>query len=316
MLPGPYSKSTQSQDSHNILIDGYTFYYRRNTTSQGALICLLSKVGSSMWNLLLLKAAGAPDFPDSRGIFSKSGHLARLPISSSVATYELALRTPTVPRFAIVKHPLARLLSGYVGKVVANPTPGLWPSDYDPSTQFWGFVAALEKMNSTKMFRNHFKLQTSQCAGTAPGVGNWTFLRVEEMGHWYEEIVCSLGISSAVSRGWDQFVNTDNDLQKGVSVHSGDIGSAAYHSPSHQSCFVSTGCGCKLDCYKPCERHLRNSNIRHGTFHKSTSEMERYYSSDLAARVNDWAYNDLKALGYKRWFPGLTLAETLVNPLG
>lgn len=312
--PGAYRDVQMYDEPYNYLMDGYVTYYRRSLNDTGAFICLMSKVGSSMWNFLLLKAARAEKYPGLDGRFSTSGHLAALPITASLATYNMARNSVLVPRFAIVKHPLARLLSGYLGKVVYRPAPQLWPSGYDPNTKLKGLVEALERLDSREIFRNHFRLQNEQCAGTPPGLKQWTFLRVEEMASWYEDFVCQLGLSTAAASGWEQFMNTNNDLEKGSGGRLGDPNALSYNR-SHQSCFVSLGCGCKLDCNNRCANDTRNVSVRHGTFHHSTPQMESYYDRELADRVNSWAHTDLRLLNYKPWYPGMTMAETLINPI-
>lgn len=312
--PGAFRDVKTYDATYNYIMDGETLYYRKTANDTGALICLISKVGSSMWNFLLLKAARAEQYPDPDGRFRTSGHLAVLPIKASPMTYEFAINNFKVPRFAIVKHPLARLLSGYLGKVINNPTPGLWPRAFDPNTKLAGLIETMGGLTEAETFRNHFRLQSDQCAGKQQGIKPWTFLRVEEMASWYEDLLCSLGLSRAAASGWDQFQNVNNDLEKGAEGRSENPAALPWNR-THQSCFVSLGCGCKVDCNNRCANDTRNVSVRHGTFHHSTPQMEMYYDYELAARANNWAHRDLQLFNYRPWYPGMTMAETLINPM-
>ena len=63
-------------------------------------------------------------------------------------------------RFMIVRGPHARLLSGYLDKVVHWPEPTKWPTGFAEADGFGGFVraaAADPRLNS------HFELQSRQC---------------------------------------------------------------------------------------------------------------------------------------------------------
>ena len=65
-----------------------------------------------------------------------------------------------MPRYMIVRHPHARLLSGYLGKVLRKPTPAIWPSGYKASSGFAGFVLAV---TSARVLDGHFTLMAHHC---------------------------------------------------------------------------------------------------------------------------------------------------------
>ena len=112
-------------------------------------------------------------------------------------------------------------------------------------------------------------------------------LRTEEIGRWYREVVCRLGLQEVVSS-------------------STDFGNA--HKNATLPCFLKTrDCGCTVNCGgSSCnESHAGTfPDADFGTFNNATAAIEEYYTDELAQMVNDWARADLVAFGYKPWLPG------------
>ena len=143
-----------------------------------------------MWSFALLKGLGVAGYPDANGTFSRTGHRFPLPYKVTVQSWNgwsvglsnpvsqfpccpnLAcrgptvlhglrrLKDPTVPRYMIVRHPHARLLSGYLGKVLKRPAPAIWPSGYNASSGFAGFVEAVTR---ARALDGHFTLMAHHC---------------------------------------------------------------------------------------------------------------------------------------------------------
>lgn len=65
-----------------------------------------------------------------------------------------------MPRYMIVRHPHARLLSGYLGKVLKRPNPAIWPQGYNSSSGFAGFVQAVTR---ARTLDGHFTLMAHHC---------------------------------------------------------------------------------------------------------------------------------------------------------
>lgn len=208
------------------------------------------------------------------------------------------LRDPAVPRYMIVRHPHARLLSSYLGKVIRKPTPEFWPDGYNASSGFSGFVRAVTHADS---LNSHFSLMSGRC-GLPHGM-HYRYLREEELIAWYRELVCALSLTATVSSGWSQFKSTHGPGERGAK----------------QSCFVKTpDCRCKVDCDGPkCNRAPPASKwsaaapdmASHGTFNNATSLMDTYFDHALATKVNAWARRDLQLFGYRPWLPGRPLID-------
>ena len=195
----------------------------------------------------------------------------------------------------IVRHPLARLLSAYLGKVVRKPAPFMWPLRYNASTGFAGFVSAVTRATDLD---GHFALMQHRC--DIPRGMRYRVLRGEELDHWYREFVCALSLSPAVASGWTQWASTHDSAQDGGT----------------QQCFVKTSdCGCQVDCggaeCNGSPSGQRTSISRKlpalRTFNNATALMDRYYDRHLAAQANWWAKNDLAMFGYRPWYPGRPL---------
>lgn len=82
----------------------------------------------------------------------------------------------------IVRHPHARLLSGYLGKVLKRPSPHLWPPGYNASSGFTGFVLAVTR---ARVLDGHFTLMSRHC-GISTGGMRYRVLRSEVRLHSLE----------------------------------------------------------------------------------------------------------------------------------
>ena len=106
------SKCRAADDDHACLRDGWPFAYR------GTVVCLLPKVASTAWKLVLLKDAGVRGYPGDGGRFDSRPHGVLLPDSvSGVSSAEWSRLVANGPGVMIVRNPFTRLLSGYLDKV-------------------------------------------------------------------------------------------------------------------------------------------------------------------------------------------------------
>ena len=211
----------------------------------------------------------------------------------------------------LVRHPVSRLLSAYLGKVDTDRGyaqvhfPG-----WNRSTGFAGFVRLVTAAGAEKPGDSHFSLQSQQCglsSGAAEAIGGYRYLRVEEMGRWYRDVVCTLGMSAVVSAEniyWRNHYNASN------------VSSSEYKTSVQ--CFVKTqDCGCELHCHGShrCNSKLaKTPRAEFGTFIQASDVLEHYYTEDLAQRVNMWARADLDEFGYVPWRRGMEMS-TLLAPL-
>ena len=195
--PGAFRDVKLYEETYNYLMDGDTLYYRKTHDDPGALICLISKVGSSMWNFLLLKAAHAESIRALTAGFDERppGGDADQGESHDVPDGAQQLRDAALSDAHRETSARAAAAVGVPRRVIYNPTPNLWPWQYDPNTKLAGLVDALMPLTDKEIFRNHFKLQSDQCAGRQPDESP-TFLRVEEMASWYEDECAIPGLSN------------------------------------------------------------------------------------------------------------------------
>jgi hypothetical protein len=218
-----------------------------------------------------------------------------------------AYATRDVPRFAIVRHPITRLLSGWLGKVVAGRgrTRRSWPLRFVPqgplNQTFGAFVRHVVDHPRLVQLNRHFSLQSAQCAGTRPGARAWRILRIEEVGLWYEDVVCALGLSAVVDHGWETFATTRP-------VTPARAGRTRDHG---QACMVRTTCGCRVDCARRCNR-AHDRAVEHASFNDAYAQLSRYYTPALVGVVNWWAAPDYAAFRYAPWTFGTDITAAVL----
>lgn len=286
----------------NSMFDSIPFLYRIDAKPTWALMCLVPKAGSTMWKRAITRGLIAQGLAmvDAPGKW----HNSRLPYNvSAAASKDVRLR------LMLVRHPIPRLLSAYLGKMVGEQTNLLtsWQRTYLPewnrSMGFAGFVRALTAKDATKVADDHFRLQAYLCRRGQPGqvpLWSYRYLRVEELGHWYREIICKLRMAGAVSAEnpyWSTNYNDTDNLST--------------------TCFVRThDCGCEIDCggHRCNASHVSTQpDASFGSFNQATERLEDFYNDDLAQRVNTWAAPDLRAFGYRPWRPGQPVASTVLE---
>jgi hypothetical protein len=304
-----------TKDYSNYLVDRAPFLYHvKNRPAQPWVgICLNQKAGSSMWKQALVQ--GWHEQGMELAIDLDFVHGAKLKCAPSLGKQlAKACRTdsndpPDPPdpsmntslQYTLVRHPTTRLLSGYLDKVMSDIPTNVQTRGYDHKTGFAGFIkwiTALEQDDDR--LNNHFRLQSLGCG--FPDGYQYHVLRSEEIGHWYREVVCRLGLQNVMSTA-----------QKSK-VHAHD-----------QPCFLATrDCGCTVNCggsscnesqtgtfpevelttvTQPMDlKKAKKQTTVH--FHNTTTLIQTYYTDELAQMVNDWARADLMAFGYKPWLPG------------
>ena len=280
---------------------GHAFTYV-SPAGNHALICLTAKAGSSAWLFALHMAHDERRFRNGSRFLIKA-HNQRLPDAVVPMPIERAYAAPEVPRFAIVRHPITRLLSGWLGKVVAShgrtrrALPLRFVPHGPPNKTFAAFVAHVVGQPGLVRLNGHFNLQSAQCAGTRPGVRPWRVLRAEEVSAWYEDVVCALGLAGVVGHGWEAFATTR--LTSGV-ARSGRARNRG------QACMVRTACGCRVDCARRC--NAGSGGVEHVSFNNAHLHVARYYTPTLAKQVNRWAARDYAAFRYAPWTFGTDVA--------
>lgn len=280
------------------LVDSEPFLYRIDSKPRWALMCLPTKAGSTMWKRALTRGLLEQGLP----MVDEPGKWNGQDLPYSVNARDILLYK--VPRIMFVRHPLARLLSAYLGKAT---TGVLNVTGWKRSSGFSGFVKAITSTTDPAKLDAHFRLQVDQCGIQELRDANMTrslgyrYLHVEKMGHWYREAVCALGIAKAVSVPsiyWRDFAH-DRLISPAERV------SAAYNRTTQ--CFVRTrDCGCDLHCkghHCNASRAGTAPHASYASFNEAGAKLKEYYTADLASRVNEWAAEDLREFGYRPWMP-------------
>ena len=153
---------TWSPNFTQFFYDGRPVLYRIDTTlssprNSWAVVCFPPKVGSTAWKRQLI--AGL-DLHQLRAIFAAN--------TSTLHNYRLPYLVPphasnTVRNsrlwFMLVRHPVARLLSGFLDKATPNATDRKRVEGYELSFNFSNFVHAVTT-TASRSLNPHFRLQS------------------------------------------------------------------------------------------------------------------------------------------------------------
>ena len=270
------------------LLDSTPFAYK--TGSSWAVLCFIPKAGSSAWKGLLVADLVRQGYTKMRP--NVSAHGQNLPYGE-----EKPVGLDAAPWLMWVRHPITRLLSGYLDK-----HPDTWANPLTPKG-FATFVKAvtssqpLKKLsrNTQFMLNQHYQLQSNQCSLNRGA--KYQYLRAETMGVWYRRIVCMLSLQQA---------------------HHIPLYRSAWQAPCSQPpcCFIRTlDCGCQLSCEAGGQCNASQGRYNESSFgsfqnnNQSGSEnLEKWYDDKLAERVNVWARADYLRFGYLPWRPGQRIA--------
>jgi hypothetical protein len=248
-------------------------------------VCLNPKSGSTMWKTAIVRGLMEQGIKSFNFEPHSTVHGATLPYIPQLEE-QLSPSDPSTLKYTLERHPTTRLLSGYLGKVEKRGRNAVRTEGYNTTTGFPGFIKWLTALDQDDpKINSHFRLQTGGC-GFAQGIP-YRVLRTEEIGHWYREVVCRLGLQDTVSNSTVFITNQQKEILP---------------------CFLKThDCGCTVNCGgSSCnESHAGTfPDADFGTINNATAVIEQYYTDELAQMVNDWAQADLVAFGYKPWLRG------------
>ena len=152
-------------------------FHHPETHRPVAAVCLGTKVGSTMWKALLLRAHHVPGFP------GRSPHGVRFTNCTDCVTRYVPGATaqlpPSAPRYMLVRRPHARLLSAYMDKVLLQPDGKVkLPRGFPTNGTFAAFVRAVVRDPNLNA---HFQLQGQSC-GLREGFEP-EYLHVEQSAH-------------------------------------------------------------------------------------------------------------------------------------
>ena len=248
-------------------------------TSSSAVLCLVQKVGSTSWKLLLLRGSTHLAYHSLK----KKPHGAPAP--------EHCLSTPMLvaPRFLLIRNPYSRLLSGFLDKCLLQSEQRLFPNTFNCTATLdkLGPIAAFAEFveiampdgsgpTSVKFLNPHFSPQVDHCSIRA---GYDFYLPVEQMPSWYAPFVAVLGLEQVARSGWN--VTTK------------------WWSGADQECFYTLP-------GRRCDGSLTDDGgeqQRPASFHATSSnaQLGKYYTPRLARLVTAQFSADLEQLRYPEW---------------
>jgi hypothetical protein len=127
----------------------------------------------------------------------------------------------SVPKIMFVRNPYARLLSGYLDKVVRGPNPFI--PGVNKTLSFKEFLQYLHERGPSRV-NSHFRSLSEKCYLKYELKYNY-YLKTEEIDVWYADIIRLLKLEDVASSGWniktDWFKSDDECFRKisGKSCH-------------------------------------------------------------------------------------------------
>ena len=231
-----------------------------------------------------------------------------------------AARTPGAGTVvAIVRHPHAKLLSGYLDKIVGEESSNkalnrtlpkvhrFWPPGWNPhpgGSKKEKFKSWVHAWRWNPHYNPHFSNQVRACGFEQPQGPQREFLRLEEEMTWYGELLCDLGLDHAANSGWQSQ-------------------SAWWHGGA--SCyFPRCGCARPLRCdgsdvCSPDVYHGHNGTpalgVTPASFHATHGDLHEHYTDEAAHLVTAVVRPDLERFGYVAFVPSEHENVQLLHPL-
>ena len=260
------------------LLDGQPFLFQSpERPDRKAYVCLNQKAGSTTWNLALLRAGPHTRYHN----LIVSPH--RAPAEPNCKEHEW---DADVPRFAMVRNPYSRLLSGFLDKCARY-----YPSNMnevctqireriehgeDVAATFPTFVKAAIAYDPDKI-NDHFRLQIKHCHIE---YGIDYYLRAEQIAHWYEPFVAALDLGETVRTGWN-------------------VSTKWWHNDGSECFYHPPGLGCDGAPLSTAGAGPLAGGSWHAT--GSDARLDEFYTPELARAVTEWAKADLEEFGYPAW---------------
>ena len=183
----------------------------KTSNSSNALVCMLPKAGSTQWKRLLWKHATQLDPPLTR-VDENFVHEVNLP----AAAQEFDVDERTV-RFALVRHPITRLVSAFRDKILVlgscrgvsrwsvwdhwRALPREWECDRKPSlAEFVDWFVTQE----SRSVNIHFRPQSFMCRFRKGVFQASDIYKTEELPAWYHDVVDKLQLRGDVTSGFQE----------------------------------------------------------------------------------------------------------------
>lgn len=305
--------------SNRDILDGFPFLFTNRRTGKKAILCLVEKVGSSLWKSLLLKHLDPDCF--EKIVYKDNPHIACPDLrETSEEEFNSALQDDSIPRIMFIRDPYSRLLSAYLDLIknhsynsIYNYLPG---STYDKASGYGGFVDILlgQYMKSFKdawkNINSHFLPQAHKCYLSNNKFSYDYYLKVEHTDQWFESLVRVLGLEEEVSTGWD-FSNK---------WHPNSDHRTCFYHPSDRTCedmerifdsAVTTSRDYSHIISDDTEYHHHQNNYQLSNIYSDSGGhnkgagtiaiLDQYYSRDIAFNVSLFVQADLQLFHYPSW---------------
>lgn len=186
--------------------DGYPIMFHSKKGRKQAIVCMYPKGGSTLWKYLLQYGMIGINKP-LRQILRETPH-SQPYRANGVKEFRGAMEDMNLPRFLVVRNPYVRFLSAYLDKVKDKKDRNFLPPGFIPGQSFEIFVQKMleyqKGYNSSRWgnFNDHFSLMSKSCALPA-GMTYDYVLPLEQMDHWYEAFIRTLGLVEETRTGWN-----------------------------------------------------------------------------------------------------------------
>lgn len=296
--------------------DGYPIkFHNTNRTHQG-IICMYPKGGSTLLKFLLRFGVFGNTKP-LLGILSETPH-SQAYRGGGVRDFRGTMNDYFMPRFLIVRNPYIRFLSAYLDKIKDKKDKAFMPPGYKPHQSFEIFVEKTleyqKGFNASRWhdFNNHFTLMSKTCAIDA-GMSYDYILPLEQMDHWYEPLIRTLGLVDQTRTGWNvttPFYKGDPSVPcfyriKGKTceeMFQDDKSSLLSSSSSNHHNDSESNLQHRQESATTSTKKFLSGDGRTNHATNSAAQLSKYLNSPpLLAKLTEWMLPDLMQFRYPIW---------------
>jgi len=293
------------------IMDGFPFLFRNRRTGEKAILCLVEKVGSSLWKSLLLKHLDPECF--DKIVTKDNPHIACIGLNdTSEDDFNAALLDDSIPRIMFIRDPYSRLLSAYLDLIknhsynsIYNYLPG---TTYDKSSGFGGFVDILlgqyskSYKDAWKNINSHFLPQAHKCYLSNNKFSYDYHLKVEHTDQWFESVIRILGLQEEVSTGWG-FSNKwhPNNDHRTCFYHPSDMACEDMERMLNANLSMDSGRHLHMNHHIEHQSNIYSDTGGHNKGAGTVEMLDQYYNEAIAFNASLLVQADLQMFRYPTW---------------